>query len=125
VINESITINFPKSKTPDILVNGTMYGKVMNWKLEELKFFTPGAGTEKLILSALEEKYGSPSSLRMPEMQTLGGARINGMRAIWNFTNLKVTFKSALQQVDEGSVVIETPTAIAREAADLPKGPKL
>jgi len=58
-------------------------------------------------------------------MQTVGGAQIDGVKAVWAFTNLNITFESALQQIDEGSVVIATQIAVARNAANRPKGPKL
>jgi hypothetical protein len=127
VVEEPITINFPASKCPDDLMasGGSLQGQIMAGKLEEVSFFTAGAGTEKHFLRVLEEKYGSPSSLRTPRMQTIGGARVDAMEAVWNLTSLKITFKSALQDIDQGSVVIQTRIAAAREAAKIPKGPKL
>jgi hypothetical protein len=124
-LEERVIINFPKSKTPELLVGGSMDGKIMGGTLVELSFFTAGAGTERFFLRALKQKYGPPSSLRVPRMQTIGGARVDGMDAVWNFATLRVTFESALQNIDQGSVVIQTGIAIAREAANLPNGPKL
>src|ERR1700733_8237106 len=53
-LEERVIINFPKSKTPELLVGGSMDGKIMGGTLEELSFFTAGAGTERFFLRALK-----------------------------------------------------------------------
>jgi hypothetical protein len=126
VTDEPITIYFPAAGTPALLSSpGMISAEVVHGKIEEIKFNTHGVRDGGRILAALRQKYGAPSSLHVSKMQTVGGALVDGTQASWNFTNLRVEFRSAIDRIDEGSVVIETPIASKLKAASRKPGPRL
>lgn len=80
----------------------------LDGKLQGIYGRTIDADSQSRIYAVLRQKYGTPSTLikkRVP------GTRVDGIRAIWKFSNLRVEFDGTGATASEGSFSILTAAA--------------
>lgn len=109
-----ISIRFPITEQP---LMGRVTGRVVGGNLEMVTIHTRGIRTQDMVFNDLVQKFGEPSTLSRPSMQNRMGATFQTIDAVWNLENgVQAVFVSTITSLDEGIVMIMTPTGKAAQA---------
>jgi len=110
---------FPMTERPAMGVNH--YALILNGNVERYQFSTLGIKYQESDLQQLNEKFGVPTVLSRPVVQTVGGAKFEAVEAIWTKQGYTVKFVSSSGRIDSGDVSIESDVAAeaARKAHEL------
>lgn len=111
VLNGSLEAEWPTGTAPEFVKGGTVLLSLTDGKLEGMGFLTHGIATEELVLTALNEKFGTPADLKKETARNGFGVTYAGTVATWSKPNLSVFFESIHSNVKTGFVRIETDKA--------------
>lgn len=106
-------IDFPYSQSPSLSAKGYVFGTVVNGRLEAVTIPTRGINAIPSTMAALQAKYGEPSSVRKYAVQNRVGAQFESATATWEFPELSVVYLGTVGVLDEGEIIISTPTGTA------------
>jgi hypothetical protein len=107
-----VYIEFPISERPAM---GTKHSALISDGIvDRLSFYTLGIKYQDSDLGQLTQRFGEPSFISRPSLQTAGGAKFEGINARWEKPGYVVTFKSYTKRYDEGLVELETERLIER-----------
>ena len=111
VLNGSIEAELPSGTGPEFIKGSTVLLSLKDGKLEGMGLQTHGLATEDLVLTALNEKFGTPAELKKETVRNGFGATYAGTVATWSKPNLSVFYESVHGNVKTGFVRIETDNA--------------
>ncbi len=104
---------FPLSKEPSM---GRLGGRLVNGRLVRMSIYTRGIGAQASDFETLTNKFGQPTTLKRPTVQNRMGASFDTIEAEWKLPGeVSVVYGSALTKIDEGIVIVSTPTGDAAE----------
>jgi hypothetical protein len=110
-------VRFSTSDRPRMVKGNLFYAIESQGVLIGARFDTNGIQYQNAIFSDLKAKYGKPTALRTSGAQNGFGASFGVIHAIWKRPGLIVIFDGATDELDEGSVTIDTPEAAKIRAA--------
>lgn len=111
VLNGSLEAEWPSGTRPEFIKGSTILLSLKDGKLEGMGLQTHGLATEDLVLTALNEKFGTPAELKKETVRNGFGATYAGTVATWSKPNLSVFYESVHGNVKTGFVRIETDNA--------------
>jgi hypothetical protein len=114
-----VGVYFPDTNAPLITKVARIDVTVFAGKVVAISFDTDGTSSTSLVLSALTEKYGQPSSKHAEAAQTAMGAQVEAISAEWKLSGLTVVYKNVAGRIDTGNVEITTPEGTAATKAAL------
>lgn len=79
---------------------------VVHGTIELVVLTTRGLDVQDEALAALIEKYGKPTEQSETPLQTMLGATFMGRDAVWNSSDVQVTFAGAASEVSTGVVLV-------------------
>jgi hypothetical protein len=103
-------IRFPPSDRP--AMGTTHIGFVIDGRLEQYTFFTLGIKYQELDLKRLIDKFGPPTSIDRSSVETRVGAKFEAIRALWKKEGYIVSFTSADDNIESGTVRVSTDAAV-------------
>lgn len=117
---ETVVINWPLSRMPDMYVKLTV--SLIEGVVHGLYLTTPGIDTQEHDYSLLTAKFGKPSAKRTISMQNRLGAMFNVIDASWQRpAGVIVTYKGASLSLDSGIVTVSSKQEAARASAEVEK----
>jgi len=108
LIKDSVIINFPKSEGTKIISGYRMLALILDGKLEGAGFNTDGAYNSGMVFENLKGKYGAPTGLIEKVVENRQGNTFDTFYAIWNLSDLFVSFQSVRNSLNNGLVSIYT-----------------
>ena len=87
--------------------------QIIDGKVEGVHIYTMGADAQQVALRALVAKYGEPNSLSHNDVQTVGGAVLQSIKAYWQTGNVAILFTGIDDNINNGFVRVVTPKWLA------------
>ncbi|WP_180868451.1 hypothetical protein [Stenotrophomonas maltophilia] len=94
-------------------------GVLIDGSLEEVKVWTHGIEYQRSIADLLQSKYGKPASMRNKSAKNAVGGTFEIVEATWKTPDVVVTFLGAVDSIDWGLIVVQTPKGEASAARAL------
>lgn len=108
VCNETVSIRFPTTKSPNIVKGSSLLALIIGGRLEGIGFNTYGYSSQDRDLAILVEKFGNPG-LKVPQtVSNRLGAHFETFSADWSKPNVQITFEPVAGNLDSGLVNIDT-----------------
>ncbi|MBA0449351.1 hypothetical protein D7Y61_18795 [Stenotrophomonas maltophilia] len=84
-----------------------------------MKVWTHGIEYQRSIADLLQSKYGKPASMRNKSAKNAVGGTFEIVEATWKTPDVVVTFLGAVDSIDWGLIVVQTPKGEASAARAL------
>ncbi len=106
--NETIIVQF--RSLPFGFKAGDPTIKLIDGRVEEFRFTTVG-GMQRDVFEALVNKYGTPTSHDVGQVQNRMGASFTSITAHWTFPSLTVLYLGLSGTIDKGMLLISSSRA--------------
>jgi hypothetical protein len=102
------SVDFPTSAQPLVSKVNTINTLIVNGKLEGLEISTPDHNHTLVIVDELTKKFGKPTEVHHQQAEVQGIA-VPALEFSWRLHGLTVTYTNVDDDIDYGSIEIETP----------------
>ena len=102
------SVDFPTSQQPLVSKVNMINTLIVSGKLEGLEVSTPDHNHTLLIVDELTKKFGKPTEARHQQAEVQGIA-VPALEFSWRLRGLTVTYTNIDDDLDYGSIEIETP----------------
>ena len=102
------SVDFPNSTKPLVSKVNMINTLIVNGKLEGLEISTPDHNHTLLIVDELTKKFGKPTEVHHQQAEVQGIA-VPALEFSWRLHGLTVTYTNVDDDIDYGSIEIETP----------------
>ncbi|QOR55216.1 MAG: hypothetical protein SHS37scaffold296_33 [Burkholderiales phage 68_11] len=106
-------VNFKPEESPVYIKWQRLFALEADGMLIGIDFLTPGVQAQEIVLAALRQKFGEPTTLAVRKAKTLQGAEFDSLSAVWALPALIVRLEGTTDRIDTGRVTIDTPAADA------------
>lgn len=110
-------VRFSAADSPRMVKDSHLLVIERNGLLMGVQFDTYGVQYQDAVFADLKSKYGKPSSVRKTTAQNGFGASFAILHASWKLAGITVTFDGADDEIDEGTVTVDTPEAAKMRAS--------
>jgi hypothetical protein len=102
------SVDFPTSSQPLVSKVNMISTLIVNGKLEGLEISTPDHNHTLVIVDELTKKFGKPTEVHHQQAEVQGIA-VPALEFSWRLHGLTVTYTNVDDDIDYGSIEIETP----------------
>ena len=102
------SVDFPTSEQPLVSKVNMISTLIVNGKLEGVEISTPDHNHTLLIVDELTKKFGKPTEVHHQQAEVQGIA-VPALEFSWRLHGLTVTYTNVDDDIDYGSIEIETP----------------
>jgi hypothetical protein len=113
LVREGVTISFPLSERPELLIDWKVSAFVIDGSVQLITFRTLPFRFQDTILDTLKRKFGEPSSLDPVSLQNGFGARFEALTAVWHPSQTITATYSSFTSDEGGDFTIGTPAGAA------------
>lgn len=116
MLDENVAVVWPVMKGPDIAASDSIGVMLVGGRSERIEIRTRGASDQNAAFDQLLGKFGKPSSSDTRPVQNRMGAKFEAIIATWKGQDFTVQLLGMVGRIDEGYIIIETPSGRAAHA---------